>query len=481
MVDKILATDTFDTRNKEVFRPVYHFAPAYGWMNDPNGMVYKDGEWHLFYQYNPYASVWGNMHWGHAVSRDLVHWEHLPVALAPDGVGTIFSGSCVVDDKNTAGFGAGAMVAIYTSSGDAQIQSIAYSNDNGRTFKKYPGNPVLTSDQGNFRDPKVFWHEGRQRWIMILAVGREVRFYSSKNLKEWQFESGFGSEYGNHDGVFECPDILQLPVEGTNEKKWMVIVNINPGGPSGGSATQYFTGDFDGYRFTCESAPETTKWMDWGKDHYATVSFSNAPDGRNVVMAWMSNWQYSGMVPTLQFRSANSVPREISLYKKDGEHYAKVVPSPELSVLRQAPVRKSVGTVSGQKSFRNVLPELFELEVAFTPKSAKVFSMEFSNDKGEKTVFTYDLGRLRFIMDRTESGNVGFSKDFPVASPAPIEKNKQYKLRIFVDKCSIEAFDAQGRMAMTNLVFPDEPYKHVRFFTESGSVKVDSFVLYPQK
>lgn len=481
MTDKILSSDTFDVRNREAYRPVYHFTPAYGWMNDPNGMVYKDGEWHLFYQYNPYASVWGNMHWGHAVSRDLVHWEHLPVALAPDGIGTIFSGSAVVDHKNTAGFGPGAIVAIYTSSGDAQIQSIAYSTDNGRTFQKYPGNPVLTSDQGNFRDPKVFWHEGRQRWIMILAVGREVRFYSSANLKEWQYESSFGSEYGNHDGVFECPDILELPVEGTNEKKWLVIVNINPGGPSGGSATQYFVGDFDGYRFSCESAPETTKWMDWGKDHYATVSFADAPGGRSVVLAWMSNWQYAGVVPTLQFRSANSIPRDLSLYKKGSEHYVKVDPSPEMAALRKAPVKKSVGNVSGQKELRGILPEIFEMEVAFTPKTAKVFSMEFSNDKGEKVVMTYDLNQLKFIMDRTQSGICDFSADYPVASPAPIEKNKQYGLRLFVDKCSIEAFDAQGRMVMTNLVFPTEPYRHVRFFTETGTVRVNSVTIFPQE
>lgn len=479
MTDKILASDSFDTHNREALRPVYHFTPAYGWMNDPNGMVYKDGEWHLFYQYNPYASVWGNMHWGHAVSRDLIHWEHLPVAIAPDGIGTVFSGSAVVDKDNTAGFGPGAIVAVYTSSGDAQIQSIAYSTDNGRTFKKYPGNPVLTSDQANFRDPKVFWHEGRRCWIMILAVGREVRFYSSANLKEWRYESSFGSEYGNHDGVFECPDILELPVEGTDEKKWLIIVNINPGGPAGGSATQYFVGEFDGFRFTCESAPETTKWMDWGKDHYATVSFSNAPGGRSVVLAWMSNWQYAGAVPTRQFRSANSIPRDLSLYQEGKEHFVKVTPSPEVEAMRQAPLRKAVGSVSGSKGFKGLLPDIFEMEVAFTPKSAKVFSMEFSNDLGEKVVMTYDLNRLEFVMDRAESGICDFSEDFPVATPAPIARKKQYKLRIFTDKCSIEAFDAQGRMAMTNLVFPAEPYRHVRFFTESGTVRVDNVTIYP--
>ena len=480
MVEHIQSSDEFDTANREIFRPNYHFTPAYGWMNDPNGMVYKDGEWHLFYQYNPYASVWGNMHWGHAVSRDLVNWEHLPVAIAPDGIGAIFSGSCIVDKNNTAGFGEGAIVAIYTSSGDAQIQSIAYSNDNGRTFHKYPGNPVLTSDQGNFRDPKVFWHEETSKWIMILAVGKDVHFYSSDNLKEWTFESAFGAEYGNHGGVFECPDIMELPVEGTSEKKWMVIVNINPGGPSGGSATQYFTGDFDGKTFTCESKPETVKWMDYGKDHYATVSFANAPDNRHVVMAWMSNWQYAGVVPTLQFRSANSVPRELSLYKEGGEHYLKVTPSPELEALRKTPVKKNVGTVNKETTLSGLLPANFEMEVTFTPGSSKKFSMEFSNDSGEKVVMTYDLSGKQFIMDRTQSGATDFSEDFPVPTPAPLGSGKQYKLRLFVDNCSIEAFDGEGHFAMTNIVFPSSPYKNVRFTSESGSVKIGTVTIWPQ-
>ena len=480
MTDRIQLSDHFDITNREPLRPAYHFTPAYGWMNDPNGMVYKDGEWHLFYQYNPYASVWGNMHWGHAVCRDLTHWEHLPVAIAPDGVGTIFSGSAVVDEKNTAGFGAGAIVAIYTSSGDAQVQSIAYSNDNGRTFKKYAGNPVLTSNQGDFRDPKVFWHEGTSRWIMILAVGREVRFFSSQNLKEWTYESSFGSEYGNHDGVFECPDIMELPVEGSQQKKWLVIVNINPGGPAGGSATQYFTGDFDGRTFTCESSPETVKWMDWGKDHYATVSFSNAPENRHVVLAWMSNWQYAGAVPTRQFRSANSIPRELALYRFGNEHYVKVLPAREMDGLRSAPVRKSVGTVSKARTLSQVLPDRFEMEVTFKPRTARRFSMEFSNDEGEKVVMTYDLDKLQFGMDRNESGAVSFSDAFPVPTFAPIEKQNQYTLRVFVDNCSIEAFDGNGRMAMTNLVFPSKPYRNVRILPETGSVQVSSMTIWPQ-
>ena len=260
--NNLALANSYDASNKEtLWRPVYHFAPQWGWMNDPNGMVYKDGEYHLFYQYNPYGSRWGNMNWGHAISRDLVSWEHMPVAISPDGLGTIFSGSAVVDKDNTAGFGANAIVAFYTQASARQMQSIAYSTDNGRTFKKYAGNPVLTGDVADFRDPKVSWHEGTHKWILTLAVGQEIRFYSSPNLKDWTYESNFGEGQGNHGGVWECPDLFELPVAGTSQKKWVLIVNINPGGPFGGSATQYFVGSFDGHKFVNES-PKATKCVD---------------------------------------------------------------------------------------------------------------------------------------------------------------------------------------------------------------------------
>ena len=259
-------SDTFDTGNREKFRPTYHFSPLYGWMNDPNGMVYKDGEYHLFYQYNPYGSKWGNMNWGHAISKDLINWEHRPVAITPDALGTIFSGSAVVDHHNTAGFGAGAIVAIYTQNSDRQVQSIAYSTDNGRTFTKYENNPVLVSEARDFRDPKVFWYEGTQRWIMVLAVGQEMQIFSSPDLKDWTFESSFGEGYGAHGNVWECPDLFELPVEGTGEKKWVLLCSLGDG-PFGDSATQYFVGSFDGKKFICDNQPNVTKWMDWGKDH----------------------------------------------------------------------------------------------------------------------------------------------------------------------------------------------------------------------
>ena len=273
---EIKFSDTFDTTNREHFRPIYHHTPVYGWMNDPNGMFYKDGVWHLYYQWNPYGSQWENMHWGHSTSRDLIHWESQPMALEPDWLGSIFSGSCVINGDE--------VVAYYTSAGHHQTQSMAVSKDGGRTFQKYSGNPVLTtSDIADFRDPRPFWNENIKAWNLILAAGQEMRIYSSKDLKEWKYESSFGKEYGNHGGVWECPDLFKI------DNKWVLICNINPGGPFGGSATQYFVGNFDGKKFTCESMPKVTKWLDYGKDHYATVSFYNAPENRCVVLAWMSN------------------------------------------------------------------------------------------------------------------------------------------------------------------------------------------------
>ena len=436
-------SNTFDTTNRERFRPLYHHTPLYGWMNDPNGMFYKDGEWHLCYQWNPYGSQWENMTWGHSVSNDLIPWESLGTAVEADAVGTIFSGSCVVDKNNTAGYGKDAIVAYYTSAAEAQTQSMAYSTDGGRTFKKYEKNPVLTSGVPDFRDPHLFWHQETQRWIMPLAVGQEMQFYSSANLRDWTYESSFGKEYGNHGGVWECPDLMRLPVRGTGQEKWMLVCNINPGGPFGGSATQYFVGQFDGHKFTCESKPEVTKWMDYGKDHYATVSFDNAPDGRHVAIVWMSNWQYAGAVPTKQFRSANALPRDLHLFTDGQETYCGVLPSPEVDALRGQKLKK--------------LTDACELVVDVRG----AMELTLQNLKGEQVLMKYDPQKQTFSMDRTKSGDVSFSEAFPCTTVAPTHGQLK-QLRIFIDRCSIEVFDAEGRMAMTNLVFPSEPYNTIK-------------------
>ena len=434
----IKATNVFDSKNREKFRSIYHHTPVYGWMNDPNGMFYKDGVWHLYYQYNPYGSQWENMTWAHSTSTDLIHWKNHGEVIQPDALGTIFSGSSVVDKENTAGFGKDAVVAFYTSAGAAQTQSIAYSTDNGETFKKYVNNPILTSDVPDFRDPNVFWNEEVKQWNLILAAGQQMNIYSSKNLKDWKFESSFGEGYGNHGGVWECPDLLKMG------DKWVLICNINPGGPFGGSATQYFVGSFDGHKFTCESKPEVTKWMDYGKDHYATVSFSNAPDGRIVVLPWMSNWQYANQVPTQQFRSANGLPRDLGLYSYNGEDYVSVKPSPEVFAAFE------------KKPSGRLQPAAY-IEVTNIKSNA---SIVLSNDKGERVTMVYDGKNATFSMDRTESGVTDFHSDFKAKTVAPT--NGVIKsMQIFIDHCSIEAFDTEGKVAMTNLVFPSKPYDKI--------------------
>ena len=423
-------SDTFDTTNRERFRPVYHHTPLYGWMNDPNGMFYKDGVWHLYYQWNPYGSQWENMHWGHSTSTDLIHWEHQPMALEPDWLGSIFSGSCVTKGDE--------VVAFYTSAGHHQTQSMAVSRDGGRTFKKFSGNPVLTtSDVPDFRDPRPFWNEDIHAWNLILAAGQEMRIYSSKNLEDWKYESSFGKEYGNHGGVWECPDLFKI------NDKWVLLCNINPGGPFGGSATQYFVGQFDGHKFTCESMPKVTKWLDYGKDHYATVSFYNAPENRRVVLAWMSNWQYANQVPTKQYRSSNSIPRDLGLFTCREETYVSVRPSKEMLAARGAKLKKPT--------------EACELVVDLKGQTEIVLS----NSKGEQVVMAYDGQKQVFTMDRSQSGDTSFSEAFPCTTVAPTYGVVR-QLRIFIDRCSIEVFDTDGKMAMTNLVFPSEPYSMLK-------------------
>ena len=435
-------SDTFDSRNVEKFRPAYHHSPAYGWMNDPNGIFYKDGVWHLYYQWNPYGSQWENMTWGHSTSTDGLHWTPQPTAIEADALGAIFSGCCVVDKNNTAGFGNGAIVAYYTSAGARQTQSMAYSLDGGQTFTKYAGNPVIVSDVPDFRDPHIFWNEEAGFWNMVLASGQEMSIYSSKDLKQWKHESNFGLTYGNHGGVWECPDLMKLPVDGTGEQKWMLICNINPGGPFGGSATQYFIGQFDGHQFVCEDQPEETKWMDYGKDHYATVTFDNAPDGRRVAIAWMSNWQYANQVPTMQFRSTNSILRDLSLYQYEGETYCAVRPAKEMDAARGKKIARPTD----------------RCEIVVTLKGDARITL--SNGSKERVVLDYDADMASLDFDRRHSGQCSFSDAFPTVVTAPVHGSLR-TLRIFIDKSSIEVFDADGRLSMTNLVFPSSPYNRI--------------------
>lgn len=507
-------SDTFDTTNTDYYRPSYHFTPLYGWMNDPNGMVYKDGEYHLYFQYNPYGSKWGNMHWGHAVSKDLVHWEHLDPAIARAPVGHIFSGSSVVDKKNTAGFGKDAIIAIYTNNSvkHDEVQCIAYSNDNGRTFTKYEGNPVLTPFDGlkDFRDPKVFWYEKGKCWYMIVSADKETRFYKSKNLKKWTYVSAFGKGLGQQPCQYECPDFFQLPVNGDKKKmKWVMTMNINPGCWFGGSATEYFVGDFDGKNFTCPDANEV-KWLDWGKDHYATVTFSNTGD-RVLGITWMSNWQYANLTPFKQNRGANGLPRELKLYEKNGKYYISEDVAPEVYALRKDTKNVADASVAGEKMLAGVAANMngaFEIEADVTPDANGIAGIEISNNKRERTLIYFDMKQGKVVMDRTESGLTDFGKqavphdielawdkqlaaegkqparitnsinyknDFALATWAPLslceDGKKTYHVDIFVDKSSVELFVDGGRIAMTNLVFPVAPYENVKLYTQDGKAE----------
>lgn len=440
-------SNTFDTTNREAYRPVYHHTPLWGWMNDPNGLFYKDGVWNLYYQYNLYGSTWENMTWGHATSRDLVHWQYEGTPIEPDDLGTIFSGSAIVDSSNTAGFGKNAIVAMYTSAAESQTQSLAYSNDGGKTFTKYSGNPTLTAKEPDFRDPKMIWTEATKEWNLVMATGQKMNFYSSKDLKNWKYESSFGEGYGCHKGVWECPDLMQMA-----NGKWVLICNINPGGPYGGSATQYFVGQWDGHKFTCESKPETTKWMDYGKDHYATVTFSNAPDGRHVALPWMSNWQYAAVVPTLQYRSGNGIPRDLGIFTDEGEEYLSVKPSPEI-----------------MKAFSKKASSLGDacmIEVSGLRRNATI---ELFNSKNERVVMRYDAAEKSFSVDRMKSGKADFSDVFPAVTSAPIH-GKVSRVLIFIDKSSVEVFDGDGKFALTNLVFPTKPYD--KLSVKGGKAKI---------
>lgn len=482
---EIKLSDTFDSSNRETYRPVYHHTPMYGWMNDPNGMFYKDGVYHLYFQYNPYGSMWGNMTWGHSTSTDLTHWTYEGTAIVPDAWGAIFSGSCVVDKDNTAGFGKGAVVAFYTSAkstpwGDIQSQSMAYSLDNGKTFIKYEHNPILTSTERDFRDPKVFWYAPGKHWVMMLAVGQEMQIYSSGNLKEWKKESSFGAMQGAHGGVWECPDLVEVAVEGSKEKKWVLICNLNPGGPFGGSAAQYFVGSFDGKKFVNES-PTQTKWLDWGKDNYATVTWSNAPAGRCIALGWMSNWQYANNVPTTQYRSANTLARDLTLYRVGGELYLKSKPSPEIKKARAEEKKIPTFEVKGNYEVASLLADnkgAYEIEMTIENKGTSKIDFSLMNEKGEKVAMYYDVVRKQFVMDRSASGIVGFSRDFPAVTVAPVRNTDQIHLRLFIDRSSVEAFGEDGEYVMTNLVFPAEPYNRMVFSSDKGSYIVKSMNVY---
>ncbi|MCD7034363.1 glycoside hydrolase family 32 protein [Metabacillus sp. GX 13764] len=477
----------------EKFRPQFHFSPEANWMNDPNGMVYFNGEYHLFYQYHPCDTIWGPMHWGHAVSKDLIHWEHYPVALSPDENGMIFSGSAVVDWNNTTGFfpDEPGLVAIYTSADTypdsdrpRQRQSIAYSRDNGRTWVKYEGNPVLSDvDRTDYRDPKVFFHEETGKWVMVLATGQSVTIYTSPNLIDWAFESEFGSKAGSHEGVWECPDLFKLSVDGNaGKQKWVLLVSIgdNPELEEG-SRTQYFIGEFDGSVFVNDNSDDTVHWLDYGRDNYAGVSWSDIPDhdGRRIYIGWMSNWRYANQLPTKEWRSAMTLPRELSLYTGVNGVQLSQKPAAEIKEFRKKEHTYSEMTLlsNTEKVFTMPSP-LLEVTAEIEKKDAGVFGICIQNANQEKTAILYNAGKGMLSVDRTNAGESSFSESFPSIQTAILElENNRLKLQILIDASSIEVFANGGKTAFTSLLFPNHPYEEIVLFSNEGSTAVKSFKL----
>lgn len=476
-IKNIRQSNKFKIDYAEKYRPAYHFSPQYGWMNDPNGMVFFDGEYHLFYQYNPFGCVWGNMHWGHAVSKNLTDWKYLPVVLAPDSLGAIFSGSAVIDKENTAGFGKNAMVAIYTSAGDVQAQSIAYSTDKGRTFTKYEHNPVIKNPGiTDFRDPKVFWHKETSQWIMSLATKQTITFYGSKNLKDWSRLSEFGEGIGCHSGVWECPDLIYFPPVGELKGAWVLIVNINPGGPNGGSAGQYFIGNFDGKTFTAEPLPYPL-WVDYGRDNYAGVTWNNIPetDGRRLLIGWMNNWDYANQIPTKYFRSSNTVSRELSLRNNGKQLVLANYPTKEvLSIFKKASTKLDF-EVSREFILKDFLKKnkgAYKIEMTIAVQNSVKFGFSLFNSKQEQLDFDFDLSEKKLSINRDKSGLVNFSDKFMGIANAPLIKKEEYKVTLLVDKSSAELFVNQGELAMTTLFFPSEAMNNLRFYSsEKISIK----------
>lgn len=640
---------------QEQYRPQFHFTPQQKWMNDPNGMVYYQGEYHLFYQYHPYSNVWGPMHWGHAISKDLVTWEHQPVALYPDRNGTIFSGSAVVDVNNTSGFGTEdnpPMVAIFTyhdhlkhdfGRNDFQSQGIAYSLDSGRTWTKYSDNPVLKNQgERDFRDPKVFWYAPGEKWIMTLAVQNRVSFYSSKNLKEWTFESDFGAEWGSHEGVWECPELIKMQIDGSDDSKYVLLVSVISGAPNGGTGTQYLVGDFDGTSFTvdpklknlkiqpehfpegllfddfesttsnwssssdlvykrpvehsllnesihgqsilstgaqgdastgslyskefiinqpfinfyvggganqeqlgmrllidgnvvrraagkdsevmravswdvteflgkqaqleiidqavgrwgqtfidnivfsdkpAQSHQQSALWLDWGTDNYAGVTWSNIPDedGRHLFIGWMSNWDYATSTPTERWRSAMTLPRELSLHKTDSGYRLHSEPVHELEKLRDKKLSKTNIKFNGQIDLAKGVDNnhgAMEIILSLDVLQAQEVTLALTNAKNEQTLFTIDLNDGFYRLDRTLSGRVDFSRQFANVQSAPIvDTNSDFTLQLFVDHSSVEVFINDGETVLTSQVFPTQPYTNL-ILSSDDLVKVDTADIY---
>jgi sucrose-6-phosphate hydrolase SacC (GH32 family) len=475
----------------EPYRPQYHLSVPQGWANDPNGLVYYDGEYHLFYQHNPDDTVWGPMHWGHAVSTDLVNWTHLPIALYPDELGTIFSGSAVIDWDDTAGFGEEVMVAIFTHNDDGrQMQSLAYSTDDGRTWTKYDGNPVLEPPRNirNFRDPKVFWYEPEGQpghWVMAVSAGNLILFFTSSDLKQWETGGGFGLTHGATCGVWETPDLFELPVDGGPETRWVLAVAIGGCAPAGGSGVQYFVGDFDGEVFTSENDKDTILWVDYGADFYAPQSW-NRIDDRRVWLAWMNNWPYAQEVPTATWRGSFTIPRELALVSTPNGPRLTQKPAAELERLRDDHREWRDETVTpGSDLLDGIQGERLEIIAEFRIDDladADRFGFRVRSGADEQTTIGYAVkGRMLYV-DRGQSGKVDFSPAFSPTFTAPLEPvDGVIRLHVLVDRASVEVFGNDGLVAITAQIFPSSESLGLELFVDGDQAHLNALDIWTVK
>jgi fructan beta-fructosidase len=460
-----------------IVRPQIHFTAPAGWLNDPNGLVYYKGEYHLFYQHNPDSIDWGNIHWGHAVSSDFAHWEHLPEALYPDAIGTIWSGSIVVDDRNTSGLlPDGGLVALFSY--NDQSQGLAYSSDKGRTWTKYAHNPVLSNDGSkDFRDPKVMWYEPKQCWLMTIAVNTTVRFYTSPNLIDWDFKSVVVDYTNPADSVWECPDLLPFTTP-DGQTKWVSYFSLSEGGaPAGGSGTCYYVGDFDDGDFIFLGDGSKRLWMDAGKDSYAGTTWSNIGDGRTVFIGWMTNQRYSGRIPASTWRGCMTIPREWSLKQMASGWRLVQKPLRELEILRSASPIEIKGHISdGQSLDCGGINSAVELDVQLQIGAAVKCGLRLSAGE-QKVTIGVDRQAKQIFVDRTASG--GFDNpDFLQRHSAALETTESVHLRVFIDTNAVEVFVNEGEIVFSELLFMDATNRQLELYASGDEAVVQEGCLY---
>jgi fructan beta-fructosidase len=463
----------------EKYRPQFHFSPPKNWINDPNGLVYFEGEYHLFYQYNPFGNVWGHMTWGHAVSKNLVTWTHLPPAIPEENGIMIFSGTVLVDKQNSSGFGGKSgqvpMVAIYTGhqEGLNQSQHLAYSLDKGRTWTKYDKNPILDLGKKDFRDPKVFWYEPDKKWVMVVALPLEkkVQFYRSKNLKDWAYMSDFGPA-GDTSGIWECPDLFQVPVQHTrNESKWVLMHSPAP-------YMQYFVGEFDGTSFKNESPTGTILRPDYGPDYYAAIVYNNLPEGSAPLsIGWINNWNYANEIPVNPWKGAMSIPRTIQL-KKTGNSWM-MIQSPVRAIEKQrtSPVPMEKGSINKSKNLSGI-GNTWELDMELTVSLTGKTGIRIGEKTKPVCEIYYDPVTRALYLDRGAGNafhNAAFEKLNQFHVPVSLTENKLF-LRVFFDNSIIEVFMNDGERVMTAQVFPAQDNPVVEFFSDGTNASINKLI-----